>query len=191
MLENGATWLQEQYNQSSMRSLKESIAQLDEVLAGNTDTERPERGTPLYVFGNVLPEPEFFTLIGSCGGRVAAEDLCTGSRLFGPLILNGTDKLYQRIARGLLSRVPCARTVETTNPGGLGEQILQSAQESGAKGVIGYTIKFCDPYLSRMPVLRKQMKQAGMPLLVLEGDCTMRSLGQHRTRIEAFIEMLG
>jgi len=29
-----------------------------------------------------------------------------------------------------------------------------------------------------------------MPLLFLEGDCTLRSIGQQNTRIEAFVEML-
>jgi benzoyl-CoA reductase/2-hydroxyglutaryl-CoA dehydratase subunit BcrC/BadD/HgdB len=52
-------------------------------------------------------------------------------------------------------------------------------------------MKFCDPYLARLPAVRAELKQAGLPLLVLEGDCTLRSLGQHRTRIEAFVEMLG
>ena len=31
---------------------------------------------------------------------------------------------------------------------------------------------------------------SGLPVLLLEGDCTLRSIGQHRTRIEAFVEML-
>ncbi|MGO9146767.1 MAG: 2-hydroxyacyl-CoA dehydratase, partial [Desulfomonilia bacterium] len=54
-----------------------------------------------------------------------------------------------------------------------------------------HTAKFCDPYLARLPYIREVFRKEGMPLLVLEGDCTMRSMGQHRTRIEAFIEMLG
>jgi len=29
-----------------------------------------------------------------------------------------------------------------------------------------------------------------MPLLMLEGDCSLRTIGQQKTRIEAFIEML-
>ncbi len=54
-------------------------------------------------------------------------------------------------------------------------------------------MKFCDPYLIRLPGLRKALsaEEGNLPLLVLEGDCTLRSLGQHRTRIEAFVEMLG
>ena len=51
-------------------------------------------------------------------------------------------------------------------------------------------MKFCDPYLMRMPAVQLRLRQAGLPLLVLEGDCTQRSLGQQRTRVEAFVEVL-
>jgi len=67
---------------------------------------------------------------------------------------------------------------------------LQKAQACRAHGVIGYTLKFCDPYLARLPLVRAAMKAANLPVLLLEGDCTLRSIGQQRTRIEAFIEML-
>ncbi|MCP4693702.1 MAG: 2-hydroxyacyl-CoA dehydratase [Desulfobacterales bacterium] len=39
-------------------------------------------------------------------------------------------------------------------------------------------------------MVRDALRHAGIPLLLIEGDCTLRSMGQQRTRIEAFIEML-
>jgi benzoyl-CoA reductase/2-hydroxyglutaryl-CoA dehydratase subunit BcrC/BadD/HgdB len=68
--------------------------------------------------------------------------------------------------------------------------ILDRAKACGARGVIGHILKFCDPYLARLPFVRETLKEAHLPLLLLEGDCTLRSIGQQRTRIEAFIEML-
>jgi len=38
--------------------------------------------------------------------------------------------------------------------------------------------------------MRAALEDKGLPLLVIEGDCTLRSLGQQRTRLEAFVEML-
>jgi len=72
----------------------------------------------------------------------------------------------------------------------MADDILTRAQASGARGVIGQTLKFCDPYLDRLPMVRETLRQAGIPLLLLEGDCSLRSIEQQRTRIEAFIEML-
>jgi benzoyl-CoA reductase/2-hydroxyglutaryl-CoA dehydratase subunit BcrC/BadD/HgdB len=77
------------------------------------------------------------------------------------------------------------------NPGGYVRHIVEAAEASGARGVIGHVIKFCDPYLARIPAIREALQAAKLPLLVLEGDCTLRSFGQHQTRIEAFVEMLG
>jgi len=58
------------------------------------------------------------------------------------------------------------------------------------KGIIGHTLKFCDPYISRLPVVRDVMRKSGMPFLLIEGDLSLRAIEQQRTRIEAFIEML-
>jgi benzoyl-CoA reductase/2-hydroxyglutaryl-CoA dehydratase subunit BcrC/BadD/HgdB len=41
-----------------------------------------------------------------------------------------------------------------------------------------------------MPGVRDTLEREDIPFLTLEGDCTLRSIGQHRTRIEAFMEML-
>jgi benzoyl-CoA reductase/2-hydroxyglutaryl-CoA dehydratase subunit BcrC/BadD/HgdB len=75
-------------------------------------------------------------------------------------------------------------------PGSIAARIAGRAQAAGARGVIGHTLKFCDPYLARVPVIREALQRLDIPLLFLEGDCTLRSIGQHRTRIEAFVEML-
>jgi benzoyl-CoA reductase/2-hydroxyglutaryl-CoA dehydratase subunit BcrC/BadD/HgdB len=95
-----------------------------------------------------------------------------------------------RLARELLSRPPCARTVDPSRPGRLAEEIVSRALACNARGVIGHIAKFCDPYIGRLPIVSKTLRTAGIPLLLLEGDCTMRSIGQQRTRIEAFGEML-
>ena len=145
----------------------------------------------LYLFGNVLPDPEAFGLFESCGALVVADDLCTGSRQIVPFDFDGEQDGLRQMARGLLRRPACARTMEPAHPGAFAAQVVRGAQECRARGVIAHVMKFCDPYLVRLPAVREALQKAGLPLLVLEGDCTLRSLGQHRTRIEAFVEMLG
>ena len=98
---------------------------------------------------------------------------------------------FEQIARAILDRPPCARTIAPADPGRLAGLVLDDARKCGAKGVIAHVMKFCDPYLARLPAVRQALKEANVPLLVLEGDCSLRSLGQHRTRIEAFVEMVG
>ena len=188
-LKGDSAVLQEAYNRASTSSPEESIEFLDAILKEDVAIQPGEPGVPVYLFGNMLPEPEAFTLFESCGAHIVSDDLCTGSRLFAPLETADGDRL-QNLARGILGRPSCARTFNQEKPGSLGDDVAAGAIKTAARGVIGYTAKFCDPYIARLPGVRESLKREGIPFLLLEGDCTLRSIGQHRTRIEAFIEMM-
>ena len=143
------------------------------------------------MFGNVLPDPAAFDLFDTCGAFVVADDLCTGGRQIVPLEFDVEHGGFREMARGLLQRPLCARTFDAANPGWFAEHVLEGVRACGARGVVAHVMKFCDPYLVRLPAVREALRKEGLPLLILEGDCTLRSLGQHRTRIQAFVEMLG
>ncbi len=186
-LRNGSVKLQAAYTKAAMESFDETA----EFLASyRLDTDGPaDRGVPVYVFGNVMPDPEAMQLFEDSGARIVGEDLCTGSRLFSRITADDCDLLYC-IARDSLTKCPCARTMDEIKPGHIAKDILARARECGARGVIGHTVKFCDPYLERTPHIRELLKKEEIPFLQLEGDCTLRSIGQQKTRVEAFIEML-
>jgi benzoyl-CoA reductase/2-hydroxyglutaryl-CoA dehydratase subunit BcrC/BadD/HgdB len=188
-LKGGSAALQQAYNKAAQSSPEENIAFLDGILNEGVDMKKGKAGVPVYIFGNVLPEPEAFTLFESCGAHIVSDDLCTGSRLFAPME-TGDGDMFMNLARGILGRPSCARTFSSEKPGSLGDNIAEDARKAGAKGVIGHTVKFCDPYIARLPGIREALKREGIPFLLLEGDCTLRSIGQHKTRIEAFIEMM-
>lgn len=187
-LPGGAAALQRAYNMASRMHPAEAIDELSKI-PNKSGGEANTRGVPVYLFGNVLPQPEAYELFESCGARIVSEDVCTGSRAFARIETKGGDAL-RGLAEGILSRPPCARTFDTENPGGMAGAIAAAARECGARGVIGYTAKFCDPYIARMPGVREALRGEGIPFLLLEGDCTVRSIGQQATRIEAFIEMM-
>jgi len=189
-LPGGSTRMQTLYNEAMTSPFEKSMASLQQALAEPQSKASESDGIPVFLFGNVLADPEAFSLFESCGARIIEDDLCTGSRLFTPIEIDGNKHLVQQISRSLLTRPPCARTFDPAKPLKMAEDILTRAQASGARGVIGQTIKFCDPYLDRLPMVRQTLRQAGIPLLLLEGDCNLRSIEQQRTRIEAFIEMM-
>jgi len=179
--------LQTLYNACTQRSLAESLQNCELPAARAVQTN----GVPIFLFGNVLPDPATFELFADCGARIVGDDLCTGYRQFAGVAAGRTDdSVYLRLAHHILTKPPCARTFFPMQPGRVAHDTLAAAKACGAAGVIGHTVKFCDPYLARMPIFREEFKRSGMPLLLLEGDCTLRSIGQQRTRIEAFIEML-
>jgi benzoyl-CoA reductase/2-hydroxyglutaryl-CoA dehydratase subunit BcrC/BadD/HgdB len=178
-LAGGGSAMQTLYNAAMTAPFEKSRTRLQQALAEPESKPSESDGIPVFLFGNVLADPEAFALFESCGARIIEDDLCTGSRLF-----------TAQISRSLMTRPPCARTFDPAQPLKMADEILTRAQASGARGVIGQTLKFCDPYLDRLPLVRETLRRAGIPLLLLEGDCSLGSIEQQRTRIEAFIEML-
>lgn len=187
----GTAEIQKIYNAAATSSFDVTRKRLKKMLDAPAEEAAPDNRVPVYLFGNVMADPDVFSMIESCGAKIANDDFCTGSRMFMPILLKDGTDLFQGIARSILKRPPCARTFDPGNPGKIAEDVLLNANACSARGVIGHTIKFCDPYLERMPFVRDLLKENDIPFLLLEGDCTLRSMGQHRTRIEAFIEMLG
>ncbi|RJP84143.1 MAG: 2-hydroxyacyl-CoA dehydratase [Desulfobacteraceae bacterium] len=189
-LDGGTAALQKIYNQAATSPFDDTLVRLKQ-LQDAPDSDAPKnKGVPVFLFGNVMPDPEAFEMIESCGAAIMNDDFCTGSRMFAPIADDDAGDVFSRMAEALLTRQPCARTFDPARPGKIAEDVLNNAKAAQALGVIGHTVKFCDPYLERLPFIREALKNAGMPLLLLEGDCSLRSIGQQKTRIEAFIEML-
>ncbi len=187
---DGPALLQREYARSVTSPVEESLARVDALLK-KKHKAAPDQGVPVYLFGNLLPEPEAMELFASSGCRVVFDDLCTGSRQLTTLEVDSPDMALGQLAGALFDRPACARTFSADRPGTMALEVLAGARQHGARGVIAHVMKFCDPYLARLPAVREELREAGLPFLVLEGDCTTRSLGQQRTRIEAFAEMLG
>ena len=145
----------------------------------------------IFIFGNLLFDPKVFDLFEEWNMHVCGNDFCTGSRFISAIDTQDNDDIFKAIAISYLQKMPCARTMDTTQPMDIAQQIVEKAKTSKAQGVIGFTLKFCDPYLARIPMIREALQKEGIPFLMLEGDCTMGSIGQQQTRIEAFTEMLG
>jgi benzoyl-CoA reductase/2-hydroxyglutaryl-CoA dehydratase subunit BcrC/BadD/HgdB len=63
-------------------------------------------------------------------------------------------------------------------------------ERSRARGAILHLVKFCEPELFDVPVLRRAFADRGVPVLYLEGELERELSGQAVTRLEAFVEML-
>jgi benzoyl-CoA reductase/2-hydroxyglutaryl-CoA dehydratase subunit BcrC/BadD/HgdB len=189
-LPGGSARLQEIYNLAATKPLEASLDVVQKMAAETKSFSAVNLGTPVFLFGNIMPDPQAFSLFESSGARIVGDDFCTGTRQFSPIEFSQETSVFLRLAKSSLDQPLCARTFVPRQPGKLAAAIFEEAQASGARGVIGHTLKFCDPYLSRLPMVRQKLKDANLPLLLLEGDCTLRSIEQQRTRIEAFIEML-
>lgn len=137
--------------------------------------------------GSPAHNPEFAGFVEDCGLDVVFEDMCTGSRFFDVSVGNAADPLLD-LARGYLQKPPCARMMTMDKRA---EAMIDRARAMGARGVVHHALKFCDTVLYDAPELKRRLEAAGLRTLFLEGDGTLGSMGQLKTRIQAFAEVLG
>jgi len=183
-----ASSLQQIINTAATQSIDQALA----MAKSKIEPENPCKSltAPIFVFGNLLFDPKVYDLFEEWNVQVAGTDFCTSSRFVTQVEQGPDDNIFRSLADSYLKQTPCARTMDTTMPGSIAQRIVERAKQTNAKGVIGFTLKFCDPYLARIPMIRQALQNESIPFLMLEGDCTTGSMGQQQTRIEAFTEML-
>ncbi len=145
-------------------------------------------GLRLMVSGSVMDNTELVKLIESVGGTVVADDWCTGSRYFWDNIEPDSTGPLKAIAKRYLNKVPSSFMFG-------GEErfnyTAELAKRFNVDGVIMFIIKYCDTHMFDAPHLRDQLKTMGLPVLYLEWEHSMSGFASLKTRIEAFVEMVG
>ncbi len=71
---------------------------------------------------------------------------------------------------------------------------LRNVARFGCDGVVHFSHWGCRQSTGALRVIRQRLRREGLPFLALDGDCvdpTNLQLGPLRTRVEAFLEMLG
>ncbi|QDR79293.1 2-hydroxyacyl-CoA dehydratase [Sporomusa termitida] len=121
------------------------------------------------------------------GARVVIEDHCTGSRNVSFQISEEGDP-YQALAEGYLDQSPCTRMKP------LQERVAISgdlAQEYKVDGILYVYLKFCPCYGQIKHEFFRHYQKLGIPVLEVPVDYSASDQGQLKTRLEAFIEVLG
>ena len=57
--------------------------------------------------------------------------------------------------------------------------------------MIFYIVRYCDTCELEGPDLREYLNNLKLPVLMIEDDYSTSTIGQLRTRIQAFLEMIG
>lgn len=163
--------------------------ELEDYVSRVRELHQPQaipRRTRVLLTGSVIDQPEIVELMGELGFQVAAADICTAQRGFEELVEEQGDP-WMSLARRYLLRAPCARMKGLEKRLDFIRQLIADYQVAG---VISYTLKFCDPELMFYPLLKQELEKAGVPHVHIEGDGTLGSFGQMKTRLQAFAEML-
>ena len=148
----------------------------------------------IFLWGNEIDDTAFVKLIEESGAHVVMDDLCTGSRFFWDDVSETDDPLDGIVGRYL--HVHCPRSnmpkAETRNKDleNRYSYIGRFVKEWNADGVIFYIVRYCDTCELEGPDLREYLNGMRLPTLMIEDDYSTSTIGQLRTRVQAFLEMI-
>lgn len=133
-------------------------------------------------------DPAYLQIIEDLGGLIVTDSLCFGSRYFWePVELN--EDLMLSLAVSYLNRPSCTgmcdKVAERT------DYVKQMVSQFQVDGVVYQRMRYCDLWGGQIMHLRKELKEAGIPLLELEREYILGSTGQLKTRAQAFLERIG
>jgi len=148
------------------------------------DTE-PAGERPIILSGTVLPDDGILQLINEYEATVIKVDFCTEQRSDVEVIYSQNEDEFLSLARAYLSKPSCPRMTSRRFP-----YISDLVERTGARGVILYTIKFCDHGLYEIPLWRRFCSGLNIPFLHLEGEYKSGVPAQFHTRIQAFLETI-
>ena len=121
------------------------------------------------------------------GARIVVEDHCTGLSPF----FYDTDETvdpWLALANGYLDQAPCARQFPLERRIDFAGDL---AVDYRVDGVLYTYLKFCPSYGMSKNKFAQKFHSLNIPLLELGSDYSQGDTGQIKTRLEAFVEVLG
>ncbi|MBF8304679.1 MAG: benzoyl-CoA reductase, bzd-type, subunit [Dehalococcoidia bacterium] len=141
----------------------------------------------LITIGSENDDPALIELIESYNAQVVIDEQCTGTRYFWNEVIPQENRVMAIVQR-YLDRPPCPMK-DLQEVRVRPKFIMDLAREYNVQGAVLIRLKFCDPHEYDLPIIRRNLEEAGIPTLTLERDI-ITPVGQFKTRIGAFMEML-
>ena len=164
---------------------------LEELRTREPD-DKPWRARVLVV-GSETDDSGFIKLIEEQGAFVCCDRFCFGSypgRV--PIELNDDEDALRQVCRHYIQHCHCPRMMSMDKVYGRKKYVADLAREYHADGVIYNQVKFCDPWAYERTLGSSMLHQDyGFPVLSIDRPYNVSSsVGQLRTRVQAFVESI-
>lgn len=183
-------YLDREYYLSLLKNLLAEIKEQEaKVQSGETDAleEKPR----IILAGSIIArgDNKIINMIERMGGRVVADDLCTGQRFFAGLEVK--DNSLEGIADAYLDKVPCA-SLPYPFPLDTDRRIANLSQlidEGRAEGMIYHSLRYCDPFTFKANETKQFFKDK-VAFMEIHTEYAPSDEGAIMTRVEAFMELI-
>jgi len=159
------------------------------MLEGFLSTSRGNgRKGPSVVLSGIMPNPpEILKILDEKGVKVVDDDLLNcGRRLLAPESQN--EDPFEAMVENYFGMSPC--TTKNSSLKARADYLFKKIEQSKAKGIIFYMVKFCETELFDVPYLIEELKKRGLATLLVDCEVNQGLSGQLETRVEAFVEMI-
>ncbi len=172
----------------------EKVNALCEELEGRTakgEGVAPADAPRILVSGSPMAVPNWklHRILEDSGAAVVGEESCTGTRYFSYLAAENDGSLEGQLEviadRQLETHCACF----TPNDERIAD-ILTLARDWRADGVVHYNLQFCHTFANEAVKVEKALAEENIPLLRIETDYSDEDMGQLKTRVDAFLEMI-
>ncbi|WP_101698441.1 2-hydroxyacyl-CoA dehydratase subunit D [Clostridium minihomine] len=158
------------------------------IEAVRAEEPKPWDGKRVIVTG-ILAEPDgLLELFDELKLAIVADDLAQESRQIRVDVPEGNEAPLYRLARVWQNMYGCSLATDTKKKHG--PMLVDMVRKNEADAVIVAMMKFCDPEEWDYPIYRQQFEEAGIRHLMIEVDQEITALGQARTRLQSFAEIL-
>ena len=162
------------------------------------EVEKREPDTTKYrarvvLTGSEIDDVLLIKLIEECGAYVCADRYCFGSfpgRI--PIEINDDEDAFTQVCRHYVMKSQCPRYMDMPTVYGRKQYIADLAEEFKADGIIYEQVNFCDPWAYEKLLGSTMLEQDyGYPVLAVNRPYNIASsVGQMRTRVQAFVESI-
>jgi benzoyl-CoA reductase subunit C len=160
---------------------------LNQLLTEIKTREVPHREGPrILVTGSIMDNPALIQMVEEQGGIVVADDLCNTMRSFWYDVDDEEDPI-EALYKFENKRPLCACMHP---PEVRFDYLKELIDEFKVDAVLYFNLKYCHPFLYEAPLFQRKLQEQGVPAIFLETGHDLSGLGQLRTRVQAFIEML-
>ena len=171
------------------------IDKLEETLEELKTREPDEKAARarVLVVGSEVDDSGLIKLIEEAGAYVCCDRFCFGSFPGrSEIVLNDQEDALTQVCRHYIRNCQCPRMMSMDKVYGRKQYVADLAREYGADGIIYQQVKFCDPWAYERTLGSSMLNlDFGYPVLSVDRPYNVASsVGQMRTRVQAFVESI-
>ncbi|OPY59234.1 MAG: R-phenyllactate dehydratase beta subunit [Syntrophorhabdaceae bacterium PtaU1.Bin034] len=175
----------------------ESSALVESVIREVKQRKATDNGKKarIMLIGDQVDDAAVTDMIEGAGARLVMDDISIGAKTYwadADVEADPVHAIAERYLRKL--RLPTLAESDKTYDENVEIRfghLKRYIDEFKVNGVIQIVYKYCDPYGFEVPTVKSFIESKGTPFLYLEDEYSTSTLPRMKTRIEAFLEMIG